>query len=261
MLSREAMHMSLFDKLKKEAGRSSQSFQMQMFTGVYPIDRTSFRDVFSACLGRMLQVQRAFEEVVIRGREFTVDLTFGKLKVGSEEYSLQFLGTESAVSGTWLWGWENINGLDENLLKLAYECRQKGTDWNLAQLKEKSFPLEEGIGGRELSVVACGISADNYAYIRYSYEGGTAFLTVSGLPAEVFAAEDVDRFATAVMQGIQRFDVDHKVFLESYLRWNGTPYEWDGRYLTAHFSLDLVVTFEKKDGLLRIAGMKTNRNI
>ena len=63
------------------------------------------------------------------------------------------------------------------------------------------------------------------------------------------------------MRGIQRYDVDHKVFLESYLRWNGTPYEWDGRYLTAHFSLDLVVTFENKDGLMRIAGMKTNRKL
>ena len=55
--------MSLFDKLKKDS-RSSQTFQTQMFSGVYPIDRSNFRDVFSACLGRMIHVQRAFDEVV-----------------------------------------------------------------------------------------------------------------------------------------------------------------------------------------------------
>ena len=254
--------MGLFDKLKKDSSnKSSQTFQTQMFTGVYPIERSNFRDVFSACLGRMIHVQRAFDQVVVRGQDMDADFSFGKLKIGEAEYPIQFIGTESALNGTWRWGWDNVNGFDESVLKLAAETRAKGEAWGLAPFTDNNFAVGGAVTGQSLAVAACGISAENYALFRYVYEDGIAFAAVSGLPAAVFAQEDVDRFATNVMRGIQRYDVDHKVFLESYLRWNGTPYEWDGRYLTAHFSLDLVVTFENKDGLMRIAGMKTNRKL
>lgn len=252
--------MSLFDKLKKDS-RSSQTFQTQMFSGVYPIDRSNFRDVFSACLGRMIHVQRAFDEVVVRGRSMDADFSFGRLRIGEEEYPIQFIGTEAAESRTWRWGWDNVNGFDDSVLKLVGETRAKGEAWGLAPFTENGFEVSDAVNGQSLAVATCGISADNYALLRYVYDEGTAFAAVSNLPAGVFAPADVDRFATNVMRGIQRYEVDHKVFLESYLRWNGTPYEWDGRYLTAHFSLDLVVTFENKDGVMRIAGMKTNRKL
>ncbi len=77
------------------------------------------------------------------------------------------------------------------------------------------------------------------------------------VPDSVFAPVGVQKFSSIVMQCIQQFPVEHMVFVESYLMWNGTKYEWNGKRLIAHFEGDLHIDFEKVDDIRRICSIKT----
>ena len=55
-------------------------------------------------------------------------------------------------------------------------------------------------------------------------------------------------------KGIQQFDVEHKIFVTSFLFQNETPYEWSGDALTAYLNngQTLKISFERVDELWRI---------
>ena len=43
----------------------------------------------------------------------------------------------------------------------------------------------------------------------------------------VFASIDVLKFVSITTQCIQQFHIDHKIFVEGFLSWNNTQYEWN----------------------------------
>ena len=55
---------------------------------------------------------------------------------------------------------------------------------------------------------------------------------------------------------IQQFYLDHKIFTESFLRWNQTPFDWNGDILTAHFDEDVTVEFEQAGEHYRIKNLE-----
>ena len=65
------------------------------------------------------------------------------------------------------------------------------------------------------------------------------------------------KFTNLTMQCIQKFAVDHKIFVESFLMWNGTAYEKTDNRFTAHFEQELAIEFEEAGGFFRISGIKT----
>ena len=81
-------------------------------------------------------------------------------------------------------------------------------------------------------------------------------MAFSGVPEEVFAPVTEQKFVALTMQCIQQFSVDHKLFVESFLLLNGTPYEWQDLTVTAHFKDDLIIEFEIVDSFWRIKCMK-----
>ena len=56
-------------------------------------------------------------------------------------YPIQFIGSESTQSNDWLWGWENINGFDDSLLKLVDEARAFGQKVGFNALTVPNLPL------------------------------------------------------------------------------------------------------------------------
>ena len=67
-------------------------------------------------------------------------------------------------------------------------------------------------------------------------------------------------FINSVSQCIQHFYLDHKIFVEAFLRWSGIPFDWRGDTLTAHFKADVdsdvVVEFEQAGENYRIKNLK-----
>lgn len=244
--------MGLFDKFKEK----KQEERKEIFVGNLEIDTGSWFQVFSACLGKMMAVQNACGELVVKGQNWNVDFSKGVISFGNKEYPLQFIGSEAASSNTWLWGWENVNGFSDEIIKMAKHTRDTGKQWNLEPLITPEFNLDDTFNGHTLSIVACGLS-DRCCYYRGPHSGGAILVAFSGVPQEVFAPVDVAKFTSLTMQCIQQFHVDHKIFAESLLLWNGTKYEWNGNTITAHFQKDLYIEFEQAEKFLRISSMKT----
>ena len=229
---------------------------MKKFFDRLSMDHARWRDVFSACLGKMICVQNACAELVVRNEEWNVDLERGVILFDTREYPIQFIGSESKSSGTWLWGWENINQFPDSLIRLAGDTRKCGEAWQLEALTVDEFELNDIFNGHNLSIVSCGL-ADGYCYYRCPHEVGAFFVGISDVPDEVFAPVDLPRFVSVVTQCIEQFALDHRIFAEAFLLWNRTPYEADGDALIAHFAQDLRIEFERAGDDLRIASIAT----
>lgn len=229
---------------------------MKEFLDRLSVKRGDWRGVFSACLGKMMCVQNACGELVVRNEDWNVDLERGVILFGAREYPIQFIGSESKSSGTWLWGWENINQFPDAIIRLAHETKACGDAWQIEALTTDEFELNDTFHGHNLCIVACGL-ADGYAYYRCPHEGGAFFVGISDVPDEVFASVDFPRFISTVTQCIEQLDVDHRILVEAFLLWNRTPYEWNGTSITAHFAQDLCIRFENVGETQRISAIKS----
>lgn len=222
------------------------------------IDKNKWRDVFSACVGKMLAIQIAASEMVVKNRDWNVDFSRGVILFGRDEYPIQFIGSESDIQNTWLWGWVNVNGLDKRLLAFGNKTRSLGEKWGLKPLIEEEIELTDAINGHSLSIVACGICDERLCYYKCPYSGGAAFVALSQVPDKVFASVDASRFVSIVMQCIEQHALNHKILVESFLNWNNTPYEWHGDVqIIAHFETMVGIAFEHIGGETRIVSIKT----
>lgn len=246
--------MGLFDKFKKTEHKMQR---VSIFDTNYPINKNSWFEVFSACLGKVTAIQDACSEQVVKGQNWNVDFTTGQIAFGNKSYPVQFIGSESNVSNTWKWGWDNINNFNDSLLYLTNEVRNLGKNWNLEPLCIADFELDDSFNGHNLSIVSCGISKNNYCYYRGPHDGGAVLMAFSQVPESVFYPVDLQKFISITMECIQKFSVDHKIFIESFLQWNKIDYDWTDQTIVAGFSQNLHIEFEQVNEFLRICSMKT----
>ena len=132
------------------------------------VDSSSFIDLFSACLGCGARVQEAGSNLIVKGRRRSVDLKRGKISFSDDApRAIRYIGSEASGSCTWLWGYENINRLDERLLTLARDVRDFGLRHGLEELSTPKLAL---------SVIACGLSRKPAIYYRCLHAGGAVFV-------------------------------------------------------------------------------------
>ncbi|HEX6708568.1 MAG TPA: hypothetical protein VF169_27780 [Albitalea sp.] len=145
---------------------------------------------------------------------------------------LQVLGSESEVSGTWLWAWGNEQaGLSPSVLQAAHAVREFGEANDIAPLTTRSFALDD-ISGHAIAMLCAGL-AGGKCYYRGPYDGGAAFFLVDGVPAQVLASVAPARAVTVIQQVISQFDVDHRAMVRSFMQQQGYAIEEDGSTLRA----------------------------
>lgn len=221
------------------------------------IDKSDWMQVFSACLGKMMVIQNNASEYIVRGRGWNVDFSERSLYFGEDEYKIQFIGSESTSSNTWMWGWNNINNFADEMLVLPREMQERGKEWKLEPLTIPQMELTDLINGHTLAIVACGLSEENYFYYRGPHNGGAVYMAVEYVEKNVLKSIGITLFGQITLECIKQYPVDHKIFVESLLQWNKTPYEWNGDTLIASFPQKLYITFEQKGDNYRITAMKT----
>ena len=221
---------------------------------------TTWNEIFSANLGKIMAIQIACAEHVVKNRDWNVDFDKGIIAFGNDEYPLQFLGSEANSSNTWLWAWENINGFDDKIISLAREIKAKGEKLNLEALTTAEIDISDELNGHTLSIVACGLADKNYCYYYGSHSGGAILVAFDGVDEKVFTPIDAKDFADIVVRCIQQFPLNHKLFVESFLEWNKTKYKWQGNLIIADFEKDgeLKIEFEKIENSFRIKNISLN---
>ena len=220
----------------------------------------TWNDIFSANLGKMMAIQIACAELVVKNRDWNVDFDKGIISFGNDEYPLQFLGSEATSSNTWLWAWENINGFDDKIISLAKIIKEKGEKLNLEPLINAEIDISDELNGHTLSIVACGLADKNYCYYRGPHSGGAIFVAFDGVDKKVFTPVDAKDFADIVVRCIQQFSLNHKLFIESFLEWNKNKYKWQENIIIADFGKDgeLRIECEKVENNFRIKNINLN---
>ena len=220
----------------------------------------NWNDIFSANLGKMMAIQIACAEYVVKNRDWNVDFNRGIIYFGEDEYPLQFLGSEATSSNTWLWAWENINEFDDKIISLAREIKVKGEKLNLEALTTAEIDISDELNGHTLSIVACGLADKDYCYYYGSHSGGAILLAFDGVDKKVFSSVNTKGFVDITVKCIQQFSLNHKLFVESFLDWNKTRYKWQGDTIIADFGKDgeLKIEFEKIENNFRIKNISLN---
>ena len=221
---------------------------------------TTWNEIFSANLGKIMAIQIACAEHVVKNRDWNVDFDRGIISFGNDEYPLQFLGSEATSSNTWLWAWENINEFDDKIISLAREIKAKGEKLNLEALTTAEIDINDELNGHTLSIVACGLADKNYCYYRGPHSGGAILVAIDGVDEKVFSSVSAKDFVDITIKCIQQFSLNHKLFIESFLSWNKTKCEWKKNTLIADFenSQKLEIDFEEKTELARIINIRLN---
>lgn len=141
------------------------------------VDRSSFTDLFSACLGCGARVQEMGSKLITKGRRRSVDFEHGEISFcDNAPRAIWYIGSEASDNRTWLWGYENINRLNERLLALARDVRDFGLRHGLAELGTPKLALSVEINGHAPSSIACGLSQEPLCYYRCLHAGGAVFV-------------------------------------------------------------------------------------
>ena len=221
---------------------------------------TTWNEIFSANLGKMMAIQIACAEHVVKNRDWNVNFDRGIISFGNDEYPLQFLGSEATSSNTWLWAWENINEFDDKIISLAREIKAKGEKLNLEALTTAEIDINDELNGHTLSIVACGLADKNYCYYRGPHSGGAIFVAFNGVDEKVFSSVSAKEFLDITVKCIQQFSLNHKLFIENFLEWNKNKYKWQENIIIADFGKDgeLRIECEKVENNFRIKNINLN---
>lgn len=186
-----------------------------MFLDKLGVDKSNWSELFSACVGKATLLQKRAFKLLVEGSNWQVDFDSGKIYFDEHEFDMQFIGSESFSSNTWLWGYENINGFDERLLELANKAREFGEKFGLSAFSAPRFELDENFNGHTISMVLCA-AFDEQNYYRIEYEGGAAYVAFR---SDVVFEEPVlaSELLSIVNECISSYELDHKIFIKGLL--------------------------------------------
>ena len=216
------------------------------------INKNNWLEVFSASVGQTIVLQERAAKYVVKERDWWVNFKERYISFGDDKYPIQFIGSESFINNTWMWGWNNINNFSEEIIKISNETFEKGSAWGLTALTDEQFEIDGVYNGHTLSMVACALNEENYFYYRAPHGSGAVFLAIENMPKDMNRPMDVAEFQRVVSDTIQRYDMEHKIFVESLLQWNRTRYDVNEDILTANFNVDICIKFKKNENGINI---------
>ncbi|PGH22240.1 hypothetical protein RN96_03525 [Fusobacterium polymorphum] len=207
------------------------------------------KEALSGNLGRVLAIQDNFNENIFTGADWTVNLDDNTFSNTKEKYPIEFIGTAILKeNGETIWIWEDSS--------LAMEIQATAGNNAIPILTYNSFELPKNMSANAFVSLACGILYDKIAFsgIDYTEKGGMYYFVVSKLPETVFSPVGIKKFADITELAIKNYNIDHKIFIENFLDWNKTKYEWQGDKIIADFGNEdkLEIQFEKIEDEYRI---------
>ncbi len=239
---------------------SAQKVKTELHTflleGNKDITRSSWKQVYSACLGRVVGSQTSYRKAICGGKQVTPSFFDGKVFFDDKHYPAQVIGMVSKDKKTWTWGFEKPVSAPDGCFQLANEVKDIGRSWKLQPLESGIQELGRGFSAESLAVVAVGASKNYYCYCKIEEKEYDLYVAFSKVPAPIFGAVNAETFFALAAKCFPMFNVDHRVFIESLLRWNGIPYEWKVQKLVAHFDSDVELSFQEDHGIASVFAMK-----
>ena len=212
-----------------------------------------------------MAIERNYENYILKNKEWEVDIDNGYIYSDKEKYPIQIIGSSilnKDEGSTWVWAWKNSDVFNGDLLSFAYNVHGIGMDLKLCTFINSEFKITDEINESILSAIACGISGENLAFdnIYYSVNSMVFYYAIKGLPNEVFSSVNLSEFVDITSSCTYKYTLNHKLFVESFLKWNKNKYKWQDNKIIADFGKngELKIEFEKVGDNFRIKNINLN---
>ncbi len=179
------------------------------------------------------------------GDSWAVDMAVGILTfrgptgVGTD-CEAQFLGSSAQGSGTWLWGWENVNGFPASVLVAARHVRAVGGA--LPELGSARLPLTEDLDLK--LVLAAKALTHTFTHYQGSVRGGTTAWFLLDHPSFALSPPTLEGVARAIKEGTEGTVVaDHRRAVAAYAARRG---------LTMSAASDGTLSIHMNDGVVSV---------
>ncbi len=163
----------------------------------------------------------------------------------------QLIGTAAPGPGSWMWGWNNVNGFPDAVLVAAESVR--GVE-GVSELTTPELPLTDELPYR----LALAAKVVNRSWTHYSapVTGGTRIWFLVEHPSFALPTPSVPRVARSISEAIGTTTVaDHRRAVTSYAALRGIPLTDDGASLALTLSDgSLVVGFDDLGRVAKVSG-------
>jgi hypothetical protein len=178
--------------------------------------------------------------------------TFGKNRV----FPLQFLGTRSEQTNTWLWSWASQGGgIPPAALEAAKKVRQVGRKRSIGELEVDTLDLDQfDFDAHTLALVATAV-AGLPAYYRFPYRGGALFAALGAGTIELPAAKPAV-LARVIRDVVSRMSLDARTAVNAYLTDRGAKIAGGRSHLVASWptGVGLTVDFDAVGNVVSVDG-------
>lgn len=195
---------------------------------------TTFQELLDNCAFQAYERQNRLAALV-GDRDWLLDTELATIKFGDDlVFRVQFLGTESEITSTWLWADANTRvAFPPASLDLCRKVRARGHLAGIEEFGIDGFPFVEEVGkptAHTLAMVAVSFGRAS-AYYRCPHEAGAVFVATND--PRIDAQPDLDRegFVDA-FNNLMWQPGDMKKRIVSYLSEKGRiSSDWDGAEL------------------------------
>lgn len=220
---------------------------------------STFQELLDRCAFQAFERQNRLSELVGE-QDWLLDTESAIITFGQDmAFSVQYLGTESEITNTWLWADANSrSAFPAASLELCRKVRALGCSAGIEEFGTDHFPFVAEVGrptGHTLAMVAISLAGAS-AYYRGPHEAGTVFVAMSD--PRIDAQPDLDRDGfLAAFNNLMWQPGDMKKRIVSYLSEKGyINSEFDGPKLVCHLYTgeEIALTFKPtKNGGMRIS--------
>jgi uncharacterized protein DUF6882 len=227
----------------------------------------TFQELLDNCAFQAYERQNRLA-TLIGDRDWLLDTELASMKFGNDLlFSVQFLGTESEITNTWLWAdANNCVSFPAESLELCRKVRALGRSARVEEFDADSFPLIDEVGhptGHTLAMVAVNLGSAS-AYYRGPHEAGAVFVAFDD--DRIDAQPDLDRIGfLKAFNNLILLPGDTKKQIVSYFAEKGCiKGDWDGEELKCRLYTgdEVVFTFiPAPDGGIEISFCAKSRSL
>lgn len=229
--------MGLFDIFKKKnVAVESEVSEAPAPEEFKPEMGDAYVNMLSTYIGLARLQQLAFGRLVVKDREWSLDLDQGTISFGEDTYPAGLLGSESEITNTWLWAFANPGGFSEAVLEDGNKFYARCMAQHIDDIKGPEVSINDLVNGHNIASLASASHKEKVCYYRCPYQDGAAYVLVKNLPDAVFAPAKAIDVAKALTDLISQMPLNHTLLAKGILAQNCESINEEPGLLSGTFS-------------------------
>lgn len=154
---------------------------------------------------------------LLKNRSWSLDFDSGRIQFEELGFEMGFIGSQSHLNDTWIWGNHNINNLPQAAIQDISNFIEQFDLEFAKSLKSPKLTVDGLLYGHTLSALV-STYFDNYVYYRCPYDNGEAFVLIKSAPKSLFKVATTSELVNAITYVINNYSAKHTRLIEPLLQ-------------------------------------------